>query len=158
MAQLKAASKGLHYYLDLVGEYEKQKKDKAPRFGQPVQLHSALRGACMHLTQVGVENHHERIRTQLLDITAHLEELGCEALIDPRWRSQVAVNFRLPAGIEYNEFCQLMSREGFYILYGAIEDPAQFQICTMGDLTQAHIDGLKRALNKVLGVRRRAVA
>jgi aspartate aminotransferase-like enzyme len=159
MATLKAAQKADAYYFDLVGEYEKQKKEQAPRFGQPVQLHSAVRAACMHLKQIGIENHHARIRGQMEDIVQHVEALGCTALLEPKYRGWVAVNFRLPPGILYPEFTQLMEREGFYILYGMIEDPSQFQACTMGDLSEADVDGLKRAFTKVLsGVRQRAVA
>src|SRR5262249_30820737 len=120
---------------------------------------AAVRAACMHLKSVGMENHLARIRGQMEDITAHLESLGVVALLEPRYRGWVAVNFVLPRGIEYPEFSQLMAREGFYILYGIIEDPSQFQVCTMGDLSDADVDGVKRAFTKVLsGVRQRAVA
>jgi hypothetical protein len=51
-----------------------------------------------------------------------------------------------------------MAREGYYILYGVIEDTSQFQLCTMGDLDQDDVDGLKRAMSKVLSARQRAVA
>ncbi|HEU0029372.1 MAG TPA: aminotransferase class V-fold PLP-dependent enzyme [Kofleriaceae bacterium] len=158
MAALKNAGKPEAYYLDLVGEYEKQKKERAPRFGQPVELHAALRAACMHLTEVGIENHHRRIRAQMLELVSHLESLGVTALVDPKYRSNVVVNFLLPNGLEYPEFQRLMAREGFYILYGIIEDPSMFQLCTMGDLTDLDIAGLKAAFNKVLRDRARAVA
>jgi aspartate aminotransferase-like enzyme len=159
MTVLKAAQKAEGYYFDLLGEYEKQKKEQAPRFGQPVQLHAAVRAACMHLRSVGIENHLARIRGQMEDITDHLDALGVGALLEPKYRSWVAVNFILPPGIEYPEFSQLMAREGYYILYGVIEDPSQFQVCTMGDLSTADVEGLKRAFTKVLsGVRQRAVA
>lgn len=158
MAALKAAGKSVAYYLDLASEYEKQKKERAPRFGQPVELHSALRAACMHLLEVGIENHHRRIRTQMLDLIAHLESLGVTALLEPKYRSNVVVNFLLPAGITYPEFQVMMAREGFYVLYGIIEDPSMFQLCTMGDLTDLDLAGLKAAFNKVLRDRARAVA
>jgi len=158
MAALKAAGKADAYYLDLVGEYEKQKKEKAPRFGQPVELHAALRAACMHLLSVGIENHHRRIRTQMLELISHLESLGVTALLEPKYRSNVVVNFLLPQGLTYPEFQVLMAREGFYILYGIIEDPSMFQLCTMGDLTDLDIAGLKNAFNKVLRARAVAVA
>jgi len=156
---IKAAAKTETYYFDLVGEYEKQKKEQAPRFGQPVQLHAAVRAACMHLKSVGMENHLARIRSQMEDITAHLEALGCTSLLEPKYRGWVAINFRLPPGILYPELTELVQREGYYILYGMIEDPSQFQVCTMGDISQADVDGLKRAFTKVLSaVRQRAVA
>lgn len=158
LAQLKAAGKADAYYLDLVGEYEKQKKERAPRFGQPVELHSALRAACMHLVEVGIENHHRRIQSQMHELITHLEGLGVEALVEPKYRSNVVVNFRLPPGITYPEFQVIMAREGFYVLYGLIEDPSMFQLCTMGDLTDLDIAGLKAAFNKVLRDRARAVA
>ena len=158
MAALKAAGKADAYYLDLNGEYDKQNKERAPRFGQPVELHAALRAACIHLLDVGIENHHARIRSQMLDLVAHLEALGVTALLEPKYRSNVVVNFLLPAGLEYPEFQVLMAREGFYILYGIIEDPSMFQLCTMGDLTDLDIAGLKHAFNKILLDRARAVA
>ena len=158
MAALKAAGKADAYYMDLVGEYEKQKKERAPRFGQPVELHAAVRAACIHLLQVGIENHHKRIQSQMLELIAHLKTLGIRALLEDKYRSNVVVNFLLPAGIEYPEFQTLMAREGFYVLYGIIEDPSMFQLCTMGDLTDLDLAGLKAAFNKVLQNRTRAVA
>jgi aspartate aminotransferase-like enzyme len=158
LAAIKAAGKAEAYYLDLVGEYDKQKKEQAPRFGQPVQLHAAIRAACIHLKQVGIENHLDRIRSQMEEITEHLESLGCGSLLEPKYRGWVAVNFVLPPGLLYPEFSQLMAREGYYILYGVIEDPSQFQVCTMGDLDRNDVAGLKRALTKVLGAAQRAVA
>lgn len=158
MAALKAAGKSEAYYLDLVGEYEKQKKERAPRFGQPVELHSALRAACMHLIEVGITNHHRRIRAQMFELVAHLESLGVTALVEPKYRSNVVVNFRLPPGLLYPEFQAMMAREGYYILYGLIEDPSMFQLCTMGDLSDLDVAGLKQAFHKVLGAKTRAVA
>lgn len=158
MAALKAAGKADAYYLDLVGEYDKQKKERAPRFGQPVELHAAMRAACIHLLQVGIDNHHKRIQAQMLELIGHLRTLGVTALLDDRYRSNVVVNFTLPPGLEYPEFQTLMAREGFYVLYGLIEDPSMFQLCTMGDLTDLDLAGLKAAFNKVLRDRTRAVA
>ncbi len=158
MAALKAAGKSEAYYLDLSGEYEKQKKERAPRFGQPVELHAAVRAACIHLLQTGIDNHHRRIQIQMHELVNHLQGLGVTALLEEKYRSNVVVNFMLPAGLHYTEFQALMAREGFYVLYGIIEDPSQFQICTMGDLTDLDIAGLKAAFNKVLLNRARAVA
>ncbi len=158
MAALKAAGKPAAYYLDLVGEYEKQKKERAPRFGQPVELHAAVRAACIHLKAVGIERHHARIQTQMRELVSHLEALGVTALCEPAYRSNVVVNFRLPDGLLYPEFQALMAREGFYILYGLIEDPSMFQLCTMGDLTDLDLAGLKAAFSKILGKHARAVA
>jgi 2-aminoethylphosphonate-pyruvate transaminase len=158
MAALKAAGKAEAYYLDLVGEYEKQKKERAPRFGQPVELHAAVRGACIHLLQVGIENHHKRIQSQMIELINYLKGLGVTALLEDKYRSNVVVNFTLPSGLEYTEFQTLMAREGFYVLYGLIEDPSMFQLCTMGDLTDLDLAGLKAAFNKVLRDRTRAVA
>ncbi len=158
MDELRAAAKGDTYYLDLVGEHDKQEKELAPRFGQPVQLHAAVRGACLHLRSIGIDAHMHRIRVQLEDITRHLEGLGVTAMLAPEHRGWVAGNFLLPPGMLYPELTRLMADEGFYILYGAIEDPRQFQVCTMGDLSAADVDGLKTAFTRVLGRDVRAVA
>lgn len=159
MNELRAAARGDTYYLDLVGEHDKQEKELAPRFGQPVQLHAAVRGACLHLRAVGIDAHMQRIRTQLEDITRHLDGLGVPGLLAPEHRGWVAGNFVLPPGLVYSDFTRLMAAEGYYILYGAIEDPRQFQVCTMGNLTPHDVDGVKAAFTRVLGnARRRAVA
>jgi 2-aminoethylphosphonate-pyruvate transaminase len=152
-----AGQKSRGQYLDLVGEYDKQRKDMAPRFGQPVQLHAALRAACLHLREVGIENHMRRIHRQLDELSAHLSTLGVEIQVDPAFRSKVAVNYRLPPGMLYPEFSARMAAEGFYILYGIAEDPSLFQLCTMGDIKEEHIIGLKRAFSRVLATKQRAV-
>jgi 2-aminoethylphosphonate-pyruvate transaminase len=159
MAALEAAafpSQRGSYYFDLVGEYKKQKTESAPRFGQPVELHAALRAACIHLTRVGIDSHHRRIQSQMRELVAHLHGLGVIACLEPAYRSNVVVNFR--SSLPYVELQLLMEREGFYILYGLIEDPSMFQLCTMGDLTDLDIAALKVAFNKVLRDRIRAVA
>ena len=158
MKALEARGKADAYYLDLVGEYGKQVKESAPRFGQPVELHAAVRAACLHLLSVGIERHHARMQDQMNELIEHLDGLGVVALLDPAHRANVAVNFRLPPGIAYPEFSALMSREGFYILYGLIEDPSMFQLCTMGDLSARDLDALKDAFDRVLRGAARAVA
>ncbi len=158
LAVAQERSKSSSHYLDLVGEFRKQRKDLAPRFGQPVQLHAALRAACSHLRSIGIENHMRRIHAQLEELTAHLLTLGVEPQVDPAYRSKVAVNFRLPRGRLYPEFSAAMADEGYYILYGDIDDPTVFQLCTMGDLKEENIAGLKSALTRVLTASRRAVA
>ncbi|MBX3155347.1 MAG: alanine--glyoxylate aminotransferase family protein [Deltaproteobacteria bacterium] len=158
MAALKAAGKASSYYFDLVGEYEKQMKESAPRFGQPVELHAAVRAACIHLLEVGIANHHARMQTQMAEMIAHLDGLGVVALLEPSYRANVVVNFRLPPHLRYPELQALMAQEGFYILYGVIEDPSMFQLCTMGDLTDLDLAGLKAAFSKVLLTSARAVA
>ncbi|HUQ06078.1 MAG TPA: aminotransferase class V-fold PLP-dependent enzyme [Kofleriaceae bacterium] len=158
MAELRTAARGDTYYLDLVGEHDKQAKELAPRFGQPVQLHAAVRGACLHLRGVGIDAHMRRIREQLAHVTRHLASLGVEALLAPEHRGWVAGNFLLPPGMLYPELTQRMAAQGFYILYGAIEDPRQFQVCTMGHLTAADVDGVEAAFTRVLAGAQRAVA
>jgi 2-aminoethylphosphonate-pyruvate transaminase len=158
MAALRAAARGDAYYLDLVGEHDKQQKELAPRFGQPVQLHAAVRGACVHLRSIGIDAHMRRIRDQLVHITRHLESLGVASLLAPEHRGWVAGNFLLPPGMLYPELTRRMAAEGFYILYGAIEDPRQFQVCTMGHLGPSDVDGVEAAFTRVLAGAQRAVA
>ena len=147
---LKAVAKPRGYYLDLVAETEKQKKEMQTRFAQPVALHAALRAACIHMKQVGIDNHMARIRRHMAELEAHLLPLGCPATLDNAYRSNIAVNFRLPAGWEYPGFAAAMEAEGYYLLYGIPGDSTHFQLSTIGDLTDEHIAGLKRALSKVL--------
>ncbi len=154
---LLAAHKRSNYYFDLVAETEKQRKEMQTRFAQPVALHAALRAACDHLKHVGIANHFARIRRQMMDIHDHLAGLGIAAQLDPEHRSWIAVNFKLPAGLEYPEFARRMEAEGFYLLYGIPGDLGHFQISTIGDLSDEHVAGILNAFDKVLG-RGRAAA
>jgi aspartate aminotransferase-like enzyme len=152
-----AAHKRASYYFDLVAETDKQRKEQQTRFAQPVALHAALRAACDHLKQIGIANHFARIQRQMKTIHDHLASLGVAAQLDPAYRSNVAVNFKLPAGLEYPEFAARMEAEGFYLLYGIPGDLTHFQISTIGDLTDEHVGQILRAFDKILG-RARAAA
>jgi len=152
-----AQHKRTNYYFDLVAETDKQRKELQTRFAQPVALHAALRAACDHMKQVGIANHFARIQRQMKTIADHLATMGLHAQLDPAHRSNVAVNFKLPAGLEYPEFAQRMEAEGYYLLYGIPGDMTHFQISTIGDLTDEHVAGICRAFDKVLG-RARAAA
>jgi hypothetical protein len=43
-----------------------------------------------------------------------------------------------------------MEELGYFCLYGIPGDQSHFQLSTIGDLTDAHIDGMKSALSEVL--------
>ena len=70
------AARGAGYYLDLVAECDKQRRESQPRFAQPVALYAALAAACAHLRSIGVEAHMARMQRQMHAIVAHLEALG----------------------------------------------------------------------------------
>jgi aspartate aminotransferase-like enzyme len=151
IAAIKGAGKPRGYYLDVVAEYEKQAKESQPRFAQPVALHAALNAACQLLLEQGIESHYARIQRQMKVFIDHLHGMGIEPLLDAKYRSNIAVNFKLPAGQTYSDFARRMQGEGYFALYGIPGDQSHFQLSTIGDLTDAHIDGAKRALSRVLG-------
>jgi len=138
------------YYLDLLTELEVQRRDRQPRFAQPVALHAALHAACAHLARIGIETHMKRIRAQMEELVDHLASLGVSPLLAPEHRSWVAVNFRLPEHVRYPAFARRMQEEGYYLLYGIPGDDSHFQLSTIGDLEPAHVLGLKAALTTVL--------
>jgi 2-aminoethylphosphonate-pyruvate transaminase len=150
VAALKAGGRPRGYYLDVVAEYERQTKESQPRFAQPVALHAALNAACLHLQEKGISAHHGRIQRQMRELLEHLHGLGIEPLLDARHRSNVAVNFRLPAGQTYSGFAREMQAEGYFCLYGIPGEQTHFQLSTIGDLTDEHVTGVRRALAKVL--------
>ena len=151
IATLEAAAGGKPrgYYLDVVAEYKKQSADLQPRFAQPVVLHAALRAACMHLQEHGIEAHMERIQRQMADLIAHLAGLGIKPLLDERFRSNIAVNFSLPVGLPYSAFAKTMEERGFFCLYGIPGDQSHFQLSTIGYLTDLDIEAAKTALSEV---------
>jgi aspartate aminotransferase-like enzyme len=145
------ASKPRHgYYLDVVAETQKQLAGHETRFAQPVALHAALAAACKHLLAVGIEAHFARIRRQMQLIHDHLTGMGLVAQLDPAHRSQVAMNFKLPAGIDYPELARRLEAEGYYLLYGIPGDLSHFQVSTIGDLTDEHVQGIMKAFDKIL--------
>jgi len=146
---LKATGKPRGYYLDVVAEYEKQSAELQPRFAQPVALHAALRAACIHLEKVGIAAHMARIQRQMKALTDHLGGMGLRPLLDERYRSNIAVNFSLPAGLSYGQFAKRMEEQGYFCLYGIPGDQSHFQLSTIGDLTDEHIAGVSAALSRV---------
>jgi 2-aminoethylphosphonate-pyruvate transaminase len=146
---LEAAGRPRGYYLDIVAEYKKQSSELQTRFAQPVALHAALRAACTHLQEIGIATHMARIQSQMQSLIDHLATLGITPLLDERYRSNVAVNFRLPIGMSYSTFAERMEQQGYFCLYGIPGDQSHFQLSTIGDLTADHIAGAKRALSLV---------
>lgn len=155
---LRAAPPARGYYLDLIAELDRQRADGQPRFAQPVALHAALHAACAHLEQVGIDAHMARIQRQLDRVRAHLERLGAPAMLDPRYRSGVVLNFRLPAGLGYPELSRRLLEAGYFVLYGIPGDDSHFQVSTIGHLDDAHVDGLCDALSRALSRDDRAAA
>ena len=149
-ASVDKLGRGRSYYLDLVAELDKQKKGNETRFAQPVALHAALHAACVHMSEIGGPAHMQRIQRQMRALTEHLATLGVAPLLDEKHRSNVAVNFRLPAGLDYPTFARRMEDEGYYLLYGIPGDMTHFQVSTIGDLTDEHVVGLCRAFSRVL--------
>jgi HAD superfamily hydrolase (TIGR01509 family) len=144
------AARGAGYYLDLVAECDKQRRERQPRFAQPVALYAALAAACAHLRAIGVDAHMARMQRQMRVIVAHLDALGVQPTLPAAFRSNVAVNFRLPADLRYPDFARRMQLEGYYLLYGPPGDDGQFQVSTIGDLDDDHVAGLLGALRRVL--------
>jgi 2-aminoethylphosphonate-pyruvate transaminase len=147
---LAAAGSPRGYYLDVVAEYRKQVAEAQTRFAQPVALHAALHAACTHLSEIGITRHYERVQRQMQSLIDHLDKLGSQPLLDVAFRSNIAVNFRLPVGTPYTQFSKQMEELGYFCLYGIPGDQSHFQLSTIGDLSDAHIDGMKGALSEVL--------
>ena len=146
---LEAGGRSSSYYLDVIAEYERQAADQQPRFAQPVALHAALRAACLHLTSQGIDAHMARIQRQMRSLIEHLASLGVQPILEERFRSNIAVNFRLPVGMSYSSFSKRMEQEGYFCLYGIPGDQTHFQLSTIGDLSDAHIGGVRQALSRV---------
>jgi aspartate aminotransferase-like enzyme len=155
LAKLKAArGQGAghsSYYLDVIAECERQGVDNQTRFAQPVALFAALHAACAHLRGIGIDAHMARIQRQMDRIADHLARMGLRPLLPRERLSWIAVNFGLPAGVTYSELTARLQAEGYFVLYGVPGDQSHFQVSTIGDLTDEDVEGLCRALDKVLG-------
>jgi aspartate aminotransferase-like enzyme len=154
LATLKAARAGSghsSYYLDIIAECERQGVDNQTRFAQPVALFAALHAACALVRKIGIDEHMARIQRQMDRIADHLAKMGLRPLLPRERLSWIAVNFGLPAGITYSELTAKLQAEGYFVLYGVPGDQSHFQVSTIGDLSDEHVEGLCRALDKVLG-------
>jgi 2-aminoethylphosphonate-pyruvate transaminase len=149
VSAIAAAGKPRGYYLDVIAEYRKQSAELQPRFAQPVALHAALRAACLTLIERGIDAHMTRIQRQMQRLLDHLAALGIQPLLDGRFRSNIAVNFRLPVGLLYSDFSRRMEEQGYFCLYGIPGDQSHFQLSTIGDLSDHHIRGAEAALARV---------
>ncbi|HUS64625.1 MAG TPA: aminotransferase class V-fold PLP-dependent enzyme [Kofleriaceae bacterium] len=152
VAAIKAGGKPDGYYLDVIAEYEKQSSEHQTRFAQPVALHAALHAACRYLTEQGIDAHMARIQRQMASLIDHLSKLDLHPLLDARFRSNIAVNFRLPAGLPYSTFAKQLEQRGYYCLYGIPGDQSHFQLSTIGCLSDADIRGVEAALSQVFAV------
>ena len=92
----------------------------------------------------------QRIQRQMRELVDHLAGLGVASLLEPAYRSWIAVNFRLPASLGYREFARRMESHGFFVLYGIPGDETSFQLSTIGHLSDGDVDGARRALTAVL--------
>ena len=92
-----------------------------------------------------------RIQRQMQMLIDHLAGLGVHPLLDAKFRSNVAVNFRLPVGLPYSSFATRMEERGFYALYGIPGDQSHFQLSTIGDLSDDQIRACMAALTQILG-------
>ncbi len=151
MAELRRVRGTTSYYLDVIAECERQAADRQPRFAQPVALFAALHAACRLLKERGIDAHMARIQRQMDQVANHLAAMGLRSLLPREHLSWIAVNFALPPGLTYAEFTKKMQAEGYFLLYGVPGDQSHFQVSTIGDLTDADVDGLCRALDRVLG-------
>jgi 2-aminoethylphosphonate-pyruvate transaminase len=147
---LEAAGPRRGYYFDVIAEYKKQSSEKQPRFAQPVALHAALRAACTYLGWQGIEAHMERIQRQMRMLTDHLRTLDIHPMLESGFRSNIAVNFRLPVGMPYKAFSARMEELGYFCLYGVPGDSTHFQLSTIGYLSDEDIKGVQTALSAVL--------
>ena len=79
---------------------------------------------------MGIASHYERIQRQMATLIQHLAALGIRPLLDDAFRSNIAVNFRLPVGMPYTQFSKQMEELGFFCLYGIPGDQSHFQLST----------------------------
>lgn len=147
---LEAAGGKRGYYLDVIAETKRQQAERQPRFAQPVALHAALRAACTYHGWQGIEAHMVRVQRQMAALIEHLASLGIHPMLDAAYRSNIAVNFRLPVGMPYKVFSTRMEELGYFCLYGVPGDSSHFQLSTIGYLSDDDILGVKQALTQVL--------
>ena len=55
-----------------------------------------------------------RIQRQMQSLIDHLAPIGVTPLLDAQYRSNIAVNFRLPQGMGYNDFSRRMEEQGYF--------------------------------------------
>jgi len=138
------------YYLDVIAECERQ-ASRSPAAVRPAgRAPRGAHAACEHLRTVGIAAHMARIQRQMATLIDHLAKLDIHPLLDEAYRSNIAVNFRLPVGLPYSTFSKQMEARGYFVLYGIPGDQSHFQLSTIGNLSDDHIMGAMAALSDVL--------
>ena len=139
------------YYLDLVAELEAQQRTHQPRFAQPVALYAAAAAATARLERIGIAAHMARIQRQMGWIIDELAAVAVRPLLREAWRSNVVVNFALPAGWDYPRIAAHMRTAGYFVSCGVPGDQPHFQLSTLGALDDDDIGGAIAALKGALG-------
>lgn len=147
-----ACSPARSLYLDLSAYWGQQEAAGTP-FTQSVQAFYALREALAeHREAGGWRARRQCYRVRMQRVNEALREAGVQPLLEPGASSCVLNAFRLPAALGYETLHDRLKQAGFVIYagQGALARSA-FRISTMGELSEADIERLQRALRTALG-------
>lgn len=139
-------------YLDLF-RYRKEQQTGWSPFTQATHAMVALQEALAELSdQGGWTARHAHYRALTARALGGLADLGVEVLLEsPAAYSSILTSYKMPAGVTYERLHDHLRREGFVIYAGQGQfQGAIFRIAVMGDLAEADVDRLLRAIRSQL--------
>lgn len=137
-------------YLDLF-RYAGQQDTGFSPFTQPVQCLYALRAALKELGQSGGAEARRKLYSRRSNLLRdHLRALGVNTLLKGDVYSSMLTSFKLPSGVDYDEFHDRLKADGFitYAGQGGLQGQI-FRLATMGELPDATMHKLCVSLTSV---------
>jgi 2-aminoethylphosphonate-pyruvate transaminase len=137
-------------YLNLANYLKQQEVDGTP-FTPAVQITYALRQALLELCEETLAARLARVARAAKRLRDGFGRLGLGYYLNPAYLSSTITALRLPEGLTYQALHDHMRAHG-YVIYAGQGNLAKemFRIANMGALTDDALDGVIRALERIL--------
>jgi 2-aminoethylphosphonate-pyruvate transaminase len=138
--------------LDLHAQWAGLERDAQFRFTPPTHVLLAFRQALRELQEEGgVAGRATRYSRNHARLVRGMRDLGFEAYLAESDQSYIITSFRYPSdpAFRFEQFYSRLSELGFVIYPGKLSDAACFRIGTIGRITEADIEQLLAAIEKV---------
>lgn len=139
--------------LDLHAQWAGLENDGQFRFTPPTQVLLAFRQALRELDEEGgIAARADRYSRNHARLLRGMSDLGFETYLDAADQSYIITSFRYPAepAFQFERFYSQLSELGFVIYPGKLSHEACFRIGTIGRISEADIERLLGAIERVI--------
>lgn len=131
--------------LDLYAQWDAMTKQPGKwRFTSPTHVVHAFAQALTELDlEGGVEPRYRRYHASQSRLSAGMQALGFELVINPAYQGPIITSFKYPnESFDFDDFYQFIKERGFVIYPGKVSDIPSFRIGTIGDVDTTDINRL----------------